>query len=74
MIFDNLNQIPSFNEVCQKFEQYRAQCNIDKTGCVHGLKDYTSKKCELNIYLAIPKRYDIIGLVEKKLGKFNHSR
>ena len=43
------SQIPSFDKICQKFEQYRAQCNIDKTGCVHGLKDYTSKKCELNI-------------------------
>ena len=43
------SQIPTFNEVCQKFEQYRAQCNIDKTGCVHGKNGYTSKKCELNI-------------------------
>ena len=28
-------------------------------------------KCELNIYLAIPKRYNIIALVEKKLWKIN---
>jgi len=48
------SKIPSFEEVCQKFEKYRAQCNIDKTGCVHGLKDYTSKKCELNI-VPMPK-------------------
>ena len=58
------SKIPSFKEVCQRYEEYRAQCNIDKSGCVHGLKDYTSKKCELNI---VPLKKENIYNDSKKI-------
>jgi len=71
---------PSLKDVCQKFEQYRAQCNLDKSGCVHGIEGYTSKKCELkivpirkeNLYKDSTKIDKIISMDDEELKKMQY--
>jgi len=66
-----IGDFPSFKDVCSQYDSYKAQCSMDKKGCIDAPKGYRTKKCKLKVESVYASIYEntkkITNMSDKKL-------